>query len=71
MKERSATLLEPKLTARELNVIEQLISGATANEAAETLRVSFHTVRTHIRNVYGKLGVANRVELVRWFDSKV
>ena len=64
MKERPDALEKAALTRREFDVVEQLLNGATAIEVASTLRLSFHTVRTHIRNVYEKLGVANRIELV-------
>lgn len=56
----------PKLSEREREVVELLAVGATANEIARALILSFHTVRTHIRNVYTKLGVCNRVELMRY-----
>ena len=61
--------MEPALTRREFDVVEQLLRGATAVEVASMLGLSFHTVRTHIRNVYEKLGVANRVELVNRLKS--
>ena len=54
------------VTPRERQIIEALVRGATARELAEELRLSFHTVRTHVRNIYAKLGVANRIELLRW-----
>jgi DNA-binding CsgD family transcriptional regulator len=58
---------EPALvSAREQQIIASLIVGATAREIANELRISVHTVRTHIRNIYSKTGVANRVELVLW-----
>lgn len=47
-----------------------LVLGFTAREIAGDLGLSFHTVRTHIRNIYEKLGVANRVELVRSHAEK-
>lgn len=53
------------LTAREEEVLDLIVSGFTAREAAETLRVSPHTVRVHIKHIYQKLYVANKVELLR------
>jgi DNA-binding NarL/FixJ family response regulator len=55
------------VTAREREVIQALVVGATAREVAVQLKVSWHTARTHIRNVYSKIGVSNRIELVRWY----
>jgi DNA-binding NarL/FixJ family response regulator len=56
----------PTITRREHEVIEALVEGATAREVAEALGLSFHTVRTHIRNIYEKTGAANRIELLKW-----
>ena len=54
-----------RLTAREAEVVRTLVEGITSKDAAERLFISQRTVETHIRNVYRKCGVANRVELVR------
>lgn len=58
------------LSERETQIVDSLANGATAKEIARELALSFHTVRTHIRNVYGKLGVCNRVELMRWMSAR-
>jgi len=57
------------VSEREAQIIKSLIVGATAREIAKELQISFHTVRTHIRNIYQKLGVANRIELLRWTET--
>ena len=54
-----------RITRREMQIVESLIFGASARDIASDLGVSFHTIRTHIRNIYTKLGVASRVELLR------
>jgi DNA-binding NarL/FixJ family response regulator len=54
------------LSSREIQIVDSLANGATAKEIARDLVLSFHTIRTHIRNIYDKLGVCNRVELMRW-----
>ena len=54
------------LSAREVQIVDLLANGATAKEISRELALSFHTVRTHIRNIYTKLGICNRVELMRW-----
>jgi DNA-binding NarL/FixJ family response regulator len=58
------------LTKREREIVGLLVTGATAQEIASGLRLSFHTVRTHIRNVYAKLGICNRVELIRYLVDR-
>ena len=41
-----------------------MVSGLTVSEAAEELGLSPHTVQTHVKEIYKKLNVHNRVELV-------
>ncbi len=52
------------LTKREREVLERMARGQSAPEIAETLNIKTHTVRTHIRNLMGKLGVHSRLEAV-------
>ncbi|GGO32409.1 hypothetical protein GCM10011576_62710 [Micromonospora parathelypteridis] len=56
------------LTPAEERVAEMLAAGATKKEAAGSLFVSFHTVDTQLRSVYHKLGIHNRMQLVRAWD---
>lgn len=60
----------PSPSRREDEIIRQLAIGATGPEIALRLELSLHTVRTHIRNIYQKLGVTNRVELLLWQQSR-
>ena len=60
------TDLRRSISDREHEIIASLVVGATAQEISRELAISPHTVRTHIRNIYYKLGVANRIELLRW-----
>ncbi|MGI5520112.1 response regulator transcription factor [Micromonospora sp. CA-259024] len=56
------------LTPAEERVAEMLAAGATKKEAAGSLFVSFHTVDTQLRSIYQKLGIHNRMQLVRAWD---
>jgi DNA-binding NarL/FixJ family response regulator len=56
--------VENPLTAREAGILNHVAMGYSAAETAEHLALSVHTVTTHIRNIYGKLAVRNRVEAV-------
>ena len=53
------SLVEP-LSAREMQALALLADGKTNQEIAQTMYVSINTVKTHLKNVYGKLGVNNR-----------
>jgi DNA-binding CsgD family transcriptional regulator/GAF domain-containing protein len=55
---------EYKLTKRELEVISHVSQGLTNQQIADKLFVSLFTVTTHLRNIYEKVGVRNRTELV-------
>ena len=59
-----APLLDP-LSPSELRVLRYLPSNLSAPEIASELFVSSNTVKTHMRNIYSKLGVHNRNEAVR------
>jgi DNA-binding NarL/FixJ family response regulator len=52
------------LSRREAQVLDLISRGFTYAEIARQLAVSVTTVQTHVRNVYGKLGVHNRTEAV-------
>jgi DNA-binding NarL/FixJ family response regulator len=52
------------LTARESDVLAQLQRRRANAQIAADLHISVETVRTHARNIYRKLGVASRRELV-------
>lgn len=56
-------LVEP-LTERELEVLRLLEEGLTYAETADRLVVSINTVRYHIKEIYGKLGVSRRAHAV-------
>ena len=47
----------PVLTPRELSVVRLLRSGCSYEQVADRLGISPHTVVTHIKNAYRKLGV--------------
>lgn len=59
----NTTLLEP-LTRKEIRVLKLLAEGNSNSAMAETLFVSDSTIRTHLRNINGKLNASNRTEAV-------
>ena len=52
------------LSQRELEVLELVASGATNREAAAALFLTEATVKTHLLNIYAKLGVRDRAAAV-------
>jgi DNA-binding CsgD family transcriptional regulator len=51
------------LTRAERDVVAWAVKGLTTEEIAERLFISPRTVHSHLRRVYGKLGVTSRREL--------
>jgi LuxR family maltose regulon positive regulatory protein len=56
-------LIEP-LSDRELEVLALLAEGLTNREIASRLYLALNTVKSHARNIYGKLGVHNRTQAI-------
>ncbi len=70
VRRRLVTSTRPKtgwaaLTDSELSVVRLITTGLTNRETAERLFVSPHTVNSHLRHAFTKLGVNSRLELAR------
>jgi DNA-binding CsgD family transcriptional regulator len=70
VRRRLATAARPShgwagLTDSEAQVARLVALGLTNREVAERLFVSAHTVSSHLRNAFAKLGINSRVELAR------
>lgn len=52
------------LSGREKEIIHELALGASAEQIAEKLHLSVHTIRTHKKNILQKSGCKNTTELV-------
>lgn len=63
--ENDPDCLPTRLSKRELEIVEKIVQGCTANEIANRLCLSAHTVTTHRKNIFRKLGVRSTAELVR------
>jgi DNA-binding NarL/FixJ family response regulator len=50
------------LTTREVQVLQNVVAGKTNQEIGLTLGISEKTVEKHLEGIFGKLGVASRVE---------
>jgi DNA-binding NarL/FixJ family response regulator len=51
------------LTSREIEIIAAIKEGSSNREIASKLAISEETVKRHLSNIYGKLGVSSRLEL--------
>lgn len=52
------------LSSRELEILQILEKGLSNKEIAVTLSMTVNTVKWHLKNVYGKLGVSSRTEAI-------
>ena len=58
------------LTAREIDVALLIARGRSKTFIADELFISENTVRTHSKNVYTKLGIHSREELISLFENR-
>ncbi len=61
-KEQQAELLRERLSAREIQILEQLARGRSNEEISEIFVLSPNTVRTHIHNIIKKMGVHSKLQ---------
>jgi LuxR family maltose regulon positive regulatory protein len=62
--------LEP-LTDHELNILRMLAAGYPNKQIAQELNISLNTVKFHLKNIYGKLGVLNRIQAAKVIQKEV
>ena len=55
---------EESLTPRQKEILKLMVSGKTIPAVAKQLKLSPHTVHGHVKDIYKKLNVHNRAELV-------
>jgi len=66
LKSENTKSLFPKLTSREIDVLNLICKECSTQEIADKLFVSFHTVEGHRANLLAKAGAKNTAGLVRW-----
>jgi len=60
----------PKLTDRETEILNQVSKGLTYKEISEEMTISYETVKQHIKNIYHKLHVQNKVEALNKLNRR-
>jgi putative nucleotidyltransferase with HDIG domain len=64
-RQNGARVCEPcPLSARELDVLRHLSEGMVYKQIAGEMQLSVSTIRTHLHNVYGKIGAVDRAQAV-------
>lgn len=54
------------LTGRETEIIRLVIKGLDSYQIAESMNLSYFTIKTHRRNIHFKLGTSSTAELIRF-----
>ena len=62
---RRAKISGDQLTSREIEILKYLVSENSISSIGQTLHISKNTMKTHLRNVYRKLGVKGRTEAAK------
>jgi DNA-binding CsgD family transcriptional regulator len=57
--------IENPLTKREIEILNRLSTGLPISQIATNLHISHNTIKTHLKNVYKKLGAESREEAVQ------
>lgn len=52
-----------RLTPRELDIIEKIVNGRSNKEVGAEFAISERTVKHHLTNIFGKVGVSSRLQL--------
>ena len=58
-----------ELTTRENEILNKVSTGININELADSFSISPLTVKCHLRNIYSKLHVTNRVEAINKLNN--
>lgn len=53
-----------QLTAREKEILKWLVDGLSYKEMADRLSISYHTIHTHLKNIYEKMHVNSKGEAI-------
>ncbi|MBK9960921.1 MAG: hypothetical protein IPP06_06200 [Saprospiraceae bacterium] len=60
----------PELTRREKDILSLSAEGKMIKEMAAMLHISEKTIKTHLGNIFQKLGVRSRTEAIAWYYNQ-
>ena len=67
---RAGNEIDVPLTKRENEVLKQLAFGLTNKEIAQSLGISYETVKEHVQHILRKIGVSDRTQAAVWAVRK-
>ncbi len=59
-----------ELTKREIELVKLLSEGIANKTAADRLNVTYFTINQHLKNIYKKLEINSKSELIAWYLNK-
>lgn len=67
-KKRTVKKISQSLSVRETKIVQQILEGKSNKEIAADLNIELSTVKTHVNNIYTKLKVRNRKDILKYKD---
>jgi DNA-binding CsgD family transcriptional regulator len=67
--ENGRSLVDDNLTQREMEVLKSLAEGNSYQEIANVLFISHETVKKHLKNIYRKMNVKNKIQAINRMKS--
>ena len=58
-----------KISTRETEILKLVLNGKNNKQIEQELFISYHTVKNHIYNIFQKLGISNRYQLISLIDN--
>jgi DNA-binding CsgD family transcriptional regulator len=58
------------VSARELEILKLILDGKTNKQMEDMLYISIHTVKSHVYNLYRKIGVNNYRQLTQFIATR-
>lgn len=67
--EKLKKIKNTELTSREIEIVQHIMSGKTNYEIAEAQFISVNTVKTHIKNIFAKMNINSRGQLIAYLNN--